>query len=57
MTKFADQMIKVTDTNRTRKIARDEYARATSQAKFDSIKGRAAANAKAFSAKRTFALA
>jgi hypothetical protein len=57
MTKFADTMIKVTDTNRTRKIARDEYARATSKAQFDAIKARAARNAQAFSAKRTWALA
>lgn len=57
MTKFADTMIQVTDANRTRKIARDEYARATSQAKFDAIQAKAAANAKTFSARRTFALA
>ena len=57
MSRFSDQMIKVQDANRTRKIARDEYARATSQAQFDSIRKSAAANAKAYAAQRTFALA
>ena len=57
MVRFAEVQIKVQDATRTRQIARSEYARATSQAKFEAIQAKAARNAKSFSAPRTWALA
>jgi hypothetical protein len=55
MTRFADVHTRLTDDVRTRQIARDEALRVERQ--FAPVKARAAANAAAFSAKRTFALA
>ncbi len=55
MSKFSEAVVRVTDTHRVNKIRQDEAARFAAQ--FAPAKAKAAANAKAFSAKRTFALA
>jgi|HubBroStandDraft_3_1064219.scaffolds.fasta_scaffold00428_5 hypothetical protein len=55
MTRFADTHTRLTDDVRVRQIADFEAKRIERQ--FAPLKARAAANAAAFSAKRTFALA
>jgi hypothetical protein len=55
MTRFADTHTQLVDTERVTKIRKDEADRFA--APFVSLKAKAAANARSFSAKRTFALA